>query len=137
MNKLAMSIVAGICLLSSARVWAGDFDGSKPLICAVIQVIACPRNEEIEKGTAESIDLPQFFFIDFEKKVVTGKGPAGDVRETKIESMRHDNGTLILQGVQLGKAWSAVINEETGKTTITGATDDAAFVVFAACTTRS
>ena len=136
MKKLPVTIIAGIGLLCSAWAWAGDFDGSKPLICAVIQTVSCPRNEAVETGTAEDIDLPQFFIIDFEKKVVTGKAPGGQVRETKIESLKHEDGKLILQGVQRGRAWSAVINEETGKTTITGADDEAGFVVFAACTPK-
>jgi hypothetical protein len=42
----------------------------------------------------------------------------------------------MLQGVQRGKAWSAVINEETAKTTITGADDETGFIVFAACTPK-
>jgi hypothetical protein len=136
MKKLLVIIVAGICLLCNTRAWAGDFDGSKPLICSVIRTIDCPRDDEISKGTAEDVNLPQFLFIDFEKKLVTGKTAEGDVRETKIESIKHEDGQLILQGVQRGKAWSAVINEETGKTTIIGASDEAGFVVFAACTPK-
>lgn len=136
MKTLAVIIITGISLLCSARVWAGDFDGSKPLICSVIRTVACPRDDEISKGTAEDVNLPQFFFIDFEKKLVTGKTAEGDVRETKIESLRHEDGQLILQGVQRGKAWSAVINEETGKTTLIGGSSEAGFVVFAACTPR-
>ena len=134
MKRLSLTILAGVSLLGSA--WAGDFDGSKPLICSVIQTISCPRNEEIGIGDAENIDLPQFFFIDFEKKLVTGKAPSGEMRETKIDSIRHEDGKLFLQGVQRGKAWSAVINEETGKTTIAIATDDLGVIVVAACTPK-
>src|SRR5258706_9542128 len=102
MNQLRVTIIAGLSFLCSAGVHAGDFDGSKPLICSVIQTVSCPRNEDIETGTAEDIDLPQFFYIDFEKKVVTGKSPNGEMRETKIESIKHEDGKLILQGVQRG-----------------------------------
>ncbi|HUK81300.1 MAG TPA: hypothetical protein VLZ12_01575 [Verrucomicrobiae bacterium] len=136
MKKLPVIIIAGICLLCSGRVWAGDFDGSKPLICSVIQTVACPRDDEISKGTAEDVNLPQFFFIDFDKKLVTGKTAEGEVRETKIESIKHEDGKLILQGVQRGKAWSAVISEQTGRTTLVGANEEAGFVIFAACTPR-
>jgi hypothetical protein len=136
MKTLPVTIIAGIGLLCSATSWAGDFDGSKPLICSVIQTVSCPRNEDVEIGTAEDIDLPQFFFIDFEKKLVTGRSPGGELRETKIESIKHDDGKLFLQGVQRGKAWSAVIDEETGKTTIIGANDEMGVVVFAACTPK-
>ena len=136
MKTLLLTIIAGISLLCSTRTWAGDFDGSKPLICSVIQTVACPRDDEPSKGTADDLNLPQFFFIDFEKKLVTAKSPEGELRETKIESLRHEDGKLILQGVQNGKAWSAVISEQTGKTILVGASDESGFVVFAACTPR-
>jgi hypothetical protein len=136
MKTLPLIIIAGFSLLCCLQTWAGDFDGSKPLICSVIQTVACTRDGEVDKGTAEDVDLPQFFFIDFEKKVVTGKTAEGEVRETKIESIKHEDGKLMIQGVQRGRAWSAVINETTGKTTIIGATDEAGFVVFAACTPK-
>jgi len=131
--SIIMIIVCAL-LASNTRAPAGDFDGTKPFICSVVQVIVCPRDGEIEKDTAENVNLPQFFFINVEKRTVSAKGSKGEKRETAIENVRHENGTLILEGVQLGKAWHAVINEQTGKTTLTGATDDTAFVVFAACT---
>src|ERR1043166_9424125 len=120
--------------VSNASVRAGEFDGRKPFICSLTQVFVCERNGEIEKDTAEQVNLPQYFFIDVEKRVVKAKGPSGDARESAIEAVWHEDGALILEGVQLGKAWHAVINEETGKATLTGATADRAFVIFAACT---
>src|SRR5207244_3838674 len=114
--RLAIITAACACFLNSTALAAGDFDGTKPFICSLIQVVVCERSGGIEKNTAEEVNLPQFFFIDVAKRMVTAKGPAGDTRESKIESVRHENGTLILEGVQLGKAWHAVVNEQTGKT---------------------
>ncbi len=134
MKTLILFLATLVALLKSDPARAADFDGSKPFICSVIRVVVCPREGEIEKETAEGVNLSQFLFVDVQKKIVTGKAPSGETRQTTIESVRHENGTLILEGVQLGKAWHAVINEQTGKTTLTGATDEVAFVVFAACT---
>ena len=131
-STIGIAILATVLNNTTAR--AADFDGTKPIICSVTQVVVCPRTGEIEKETAEGVNLPQFFFIDVQNKIVTAKGPSGDVRNTKIEAARHESGSLILEGVQLGKAWNAVINEQNGKATITGSTPDTAFVVFAACT---
>ena len=133
MNKLLIVIAAGLGMLGTSLVQAGDFDGSKPLICAVLHAVACPQNEAVEVGDAESVNLPQFFHIDFEKKLITGKGTDGEVRQTKIEKMTHEDGKLILQGVQKGKAWSAVIDEATGKTVLVGADNGIGIVVFGAC----
>jgi hypothetical protein len=113
---------------------AHDFDGSKPLICAVIEDFDCIPGDECLSGTAESINIPQFLKIDFEEKVITGKKGDGQVRSTTVKNMERVDGKMILQGIQNGKAWSMVITETTGKMTITAADDQVGFVVFGACT---
>ena len=45
------------------------------------------------------------------------------------------DGTIILQGIEL-RGWSAVINEQTGKMTVTVSGDDEAFVLFGVCTSQ-
>lgn len=52
---------------------------------------------------------------------------------TKIENMERIDGNLILQVVQNGRAWSIVIVEANGKTTLTASDGQAGFVVFGAC----
>ena len=136
MKKLIILIVGGLVTQGTSWVHADDFDGSKPLICAVLNAVACPRNEQVETGDAESVNLPQFFHLDFDKKRITGKGTDGEVRETKIESVTHADGKLILQGIQKGKAWSAVIDEESGNTVIVAADNAIGIVVFGSCTPK-
>ncbi len=114
---------------------AGDFDGSRPLICAVMEDFDCIPGDECLSGTAESINIPQFLKIDFEKKVITGKRGDGQVLSTTVKNMERVDGKMILQGIQNGKAWSMVITEATGKMTVTAADDQVGFVVFGACTT--
>lgn len=114
---------------------AGDFDGTKPLICAVLEDFDCIPGDECVSGTAESINIPQFLKIDFEEKVITGKRGGGKIRSTTVKNMERVDGKMILQGIQNGKAWSMVITEATGKMTVTAADDQVGFVVFGACTT--
>lgn len=134
MRTFTLILAAGICLSNHSPAHAADFDGTKPFLCSLIQVVTCDRSSGVEKDTAADVNLPQFFSIDVGKKLVTATGHSGEKRETAIETVRHENGTLIIEGIQLGKPWDAVINEETGKATITCATESTAFVVFAACT---
>jgi len=123
-----------VCLLVTPRaVVAGDFDGSKPLLCAVIETIECTPDGECLRGEAESIDMPAFLKIDFVKKTISGTPKDGTVRTTEIKTMEHMDGKLILQGIQKGKAWTLVISEATGKATITAADNQVGFVVFGAC----
>jgi hypothetical protein len=134
MNKTILLILA-LLLISGTptHVLAGDFDGSKPLICAAIETFECEPGGKCHKGTAESIDIPQFLKINFKKKIISGTGEDGTVRTTKIENITRIPGKLIIQGVQKGKAWSTVISEVTGKMTLSASDDQLGFVVFCAC----
>ena len=73
MNKMKTKIftVFLICF-SPIAVMAGDFDGSKTLICAVIETFECVPGGECQRGLAESIDIPQFLRIDFDSKKISG-----------------------------------------------------------------
>jgi len=139
MKKLQISqfkhtVLVLLCLLvTPLPVAAGDFDGSKPLLCAVIETFECGPAGECLPGTAEDIDIPQFLRIDFKKKTISGTLESGEVRTAKIENMARSDGKLILQGVQNGKGWSMVITEATGKMTVTASDDRAGFIVFGAC----
>lgn len=137
MNKIIVVILA-LLLISGlpSHVLAGDFDGSRPLLCAVIETIECTPDGECLRGEAESIDMPAFLKIDFAKKTISGTRQDGTVRNTEIKTMERVDGNLILQGVQNGKAWTMVISEATGKATITAADNQVGFVVFGACISR-
>lgn len=110
-----------------------DFDGSKSIICAVIEAYGCTANENCQRGSAESINVPQFFRVDFKSKTITATRTDGSVQTTDIQRMEQVDGMLIFQGIQNGRAWSATISESSGKFVLTASGDLEAFVVFGAC----
>lgn len=133
MKKALVVILFCICIVPvSAK--AGNFDGSRTLLCALIEVYECVPHEGCEGTTAEAINLPQFLTIDFQKKHISGTTAEGAVRKTDIERMEHANGRLILQGGEEGRGWSISIHEETGKMVATVSGEEAGFVIFGACT---
>ena len=136
MNKIKFMSLAFLCLiLTPLSIAAADFDGSKPLLCATIETFECGSGIECRRGTAQSINLPQFLKIDFKEKKISGTWESGEVLTTKIENMERSDGKLVLQGTQNNKGWSMLINGATGKMTITASDDQVGFVVFGACTT--
>ncbi len=122
--------------LTPLLVSAGDFDGSVPLICTVIETIECGENGKCQNGTADSINIPQFLKVNFKSKTITGKKAEGEVRTTKIEITERSDGKLILQGTQTSKGWSMVIDEANGKMVLTASGDQVGFIVFGACTPK-
>jgi hypothetical protein len=141
MNKMKLLGLIGLSIfMSSLTVWAGDFDGSRPLLFSVISVTECTPDNGCQAVTIESVGLPRFFKIDLNKKTI---GPVleSDARpDSAIERMERVDGKLILQGaedgyesVRDGLGWTIAIAEDTGKVVMTASGDQVAFVVFGAC----
>jgi len=134
MNKIKLMGLALLCIIvTPLSIAAADFDGSKPLLCATIETFECGSDIECQRGTAQSINLPQFLKIDFKEKKISGIRESGEVLTTEIENMERSDGKLVLQGTQNNKGWSMLINEATGKMTITVSDDQVGFMVFGAC----
>ena len=56
------------------------------------------------------------------------------IRTTKIRNLERLDNSLILQGIQNGRAWSMIINVTTGKVTLSASDEQAGFAIFGACT---
>lgn len=133
-------VAAGIFALSPAAVGAADFDGSKPLICSVINISECTADAGCQKTTVEKVGMPQFLKFDPVKKIVTPAMPIEGRKPTPVERMERIEGKLILQGaeegvenVHDGLGWTAAISETTGNFILTVSGEEVAFVAFGAC----
>lgn len=142
MKNMKMSILAlAIVCTAAIPVSAGDFDGSKPLLCSVISITECAPDGECRRTTAENVGLPQFLRVDFQKKTISAPRPVDGTPPSAIERMERVDGKLILQGaedglegVRDGVGWTSALSEDTGKFVLTASGEEVAFVVFGACT---
>jgi len=141
MNKMKLLGLIGLSIfMSSLTVWADDFDGSRPLLFSVISAMECTPDNGCRAVTVDSVDLPRFLKIDFNKKTI-GPASESDTRPgSVIERMERVDGKLILQGaedgyesVRDGLGWTIAISEGTGRVVMTASGDQVAFVVFGAC----
>jgi hypothetical protein len=138
MKKLThKSLFAAATLLASVAALA-EYNGSVPLICSFGHVIECDYGAECQTVTNESVDAPDFVKLDFEKNKLTATTAGQDTEPDEIDNVRDLDNHLIVQGIQgttsvdpLG--WSISINQTTGRAVMTGAGDNAGFVVFGAC----
>jgi hypothetical protein len=108
---------------------AGDFDGSKPLICATVQALECVAGEDCVRGRAADIGAPTFMRIDFARKVVIGPQ-----RTSPVQLMEESESQLLLQGTERGFAWSIALDKDTGEMSATLVDRDGAIILFGACT---
>ena len=136
-TTVASAIAGAFWLVSSSALAVATpskFDGSRPVLCASVDTVECDPTGECMQGTALSVNVPQFFRINFEDRSIQGTRPDGTDVTTKIMSRTADTGQLILQGVENGRGWSMAIEAETGRMTLTASAREAGFMVFGACT---
>ena len=120
---------------------AGDFDGSKPLLCTVIDVSECIMGERCKEVTAEEINLPRYLWINVGKKTIQSKKTGDDSRKSQIERVKKVDGKLMLQGAEQGRedvpdgfGWTIAIMEDTGQMVLTASGDLVGEVAFGICT---
>jgi hypothetical protein len=131
---LGAALVACVAAQASA---AAEFDGKSPFTCAPIDIVSCSPGKaggQCEKETTEGLNFPRFLKFDVPRNEVTGTRPDGKALSAVIASTRHDEGNMMLEGVEGSIIWSVVIAEETGDMTITGAGPRIGFVAFGGCT---
>ncbi len=122
---------------------AGSFDGSRNLLCAPQIAIECGPDGKCNQATAASINLPNFFSIDFSAKELSAITESENKRTSQIKSMEFLDGKLFLQGaedgvkgVRDGLAWSISISQDTGRLGVSASGGNEALVIFGACTPR-
>jgi hypothetical protein len=135
MKKSAWLLFPLLLLLSvPVPASAADFDGSKPLICALKDDFECSP-DGCERVSSESINLPQFLRLDFKDKQITTIREGAQVRATPFEKTDLRNGKMFLRGLENDWVWDLVIVEASGKMVLSIAGEEAGFVIFGACTT--
>jgi hypothetical protein len=110
-------------------VLGADFDGSKPLICATVDAHACDPGEVCLRDLPDGFGMPSFMHLDFTKKTI-----AGPKRTTAIRFIDKDTDQLLLQGTELGYAWTIALDQTDGSLTLTLVNNRDVFVVFGNCT---
>jgi hypothetical protein len=130
MNKIVTIGLAIYIVLVPMQLAAAQFDGSVPLLCAVIQIVECEAGGECFSVTAEIANIPRFLKINFKKKTISATEESGRKDVTQIKNFERINGKMILQGTEGGRGWTMVISEETGEMSATVSDDQAGFVVF-------
>ena len=136
MRGFMISALAAASVLAApgAPQAASEFDGSKDLLCATLRAADCGRAGACESGLPEQFNIPAFATFSFSDNTIHGLRPDQSELDTAITSKTSEDGRLILQGVENGRGWSAVILEETGRLVVSVAGEDVAFAVFGTCT---
>jgi len=130
-KKLAV-IVTMMLLVVSAL--ADNLEGVDKMICAAGQVQICIENDSCYPANVAELDVPDFVIIDLKKKVVSTTKASDQNRSTPLKYIEKADGLVYLQGIEGGRAFSFMIDEATGRMTVSVARDGVTVSVFGACT---
>ena len=131
MKKLAIA-VAGMVI--GGLVQADSLEDVDRMVCAAAQVQICIESDTCYSATAAELDVPEFVVIDIRKKVISTTRASNLNRATTFNSVEKSDGLIYLQGIEGGRAFSFVIDEASGRMTVSIARDGIAVSVFGACT---
>ena len=131
MKKLAIAF-AGI--VTGVLAQADNLEGVDNMICAAAQVQICIENDSCYSATAAELGVPDFVVIDTKKKLISTTKTSGLNRSTSFTSVSKSEGLIFLQGIEDGRAFSFVLDEQTGRMTVAVSRDGLTVSVFGACT---
>jgi hypothetical protein len=128
MKSLA-GLVSLLACLPLGVALAGDFDGSKLLICAAAEAWDCVSGDQCASGLPADFALPTFMRVDIDKRTITGPR-----RTTPILHLEKGAGQILLQGTELGFGWTFALNSEDGTLSGSITNREGVYAVFGSCT---
>ena len=131
MNKFLMIVVGSFVAMSA---WAEDLSDADQFLCAASSVVLCAETGECFDMQPWEADVPEFVVVDTRKKLISTTRVSDEQRSSPIATYSRENGQIVLQGTEAGRAFSFVIDEVTGLVTVAVARDGISVSVFGACT---
>ena len=128
------SIIASAGLLIGGTVAADNLTGVDRLLCATGQLVACIEGDECYTIMPSEVDVPQFVIVDVKAKMLSTTKASERNRTTAIQTVSRADGLIYLQGVDNGRAFSFVVDEETGRVTVAVSRNGITVTMFGNCT---
>jgi hypothetical protein len=130
---IAALLVAGTLALPAR---ADDVTGKDPILCAIVEVNFCTTVDTCEQGPPWFWNVPDFIEIDLAAKEIRTTAASGQNRRTSIRSLVREEGGVVLQGLEKGRAFSFHLTEKTGELTLSVAAPGQGGVAFGTCTPK-
>ncbi len=134
MRKVLGFTLALILALAGQTAWADDLAGANRILCASVQATVCYEDGECAIDLPWNVNVPAFIEVDLDAKRLSSTNASGLNRTTPIKHVERQDGTIVLQGFEMGRAFSWIITEATGQVSVAVAFEGAAVAVFGSCT---
>lgn len=128
-------LVLTLLVLAPAPAALGDdLTGQQSVLCTAVQATVCDDTATCVIENPWDLNIPQFLEINLGAKTVSTTKASGENRSTPIRTLLREDGLIVLQGVEGGRAFSFVIEEKSGLLSAAVAREGKTVSVFGACT---
>lgn len=134
MNHAIRKVAAVLILAVPLIAQADDLTGSQRFLCAASHVTRCYGRGECESGPPWQWNMPSFIQVDLAKKTLSTPAASAEQRRSPITQLTRNDGAIVIQASENGRAFSMVIDEESGLATMAVALDGIIVNAFGACT---
>jgi hypothetical protein len=134
MKSLMRAVLVLTILASPSLAAADDLTGANRILCTAVQATRCVDSGDCEIDLPWNMNIPQFIEVDLTAKKLSTTKASGENRSTPIGQLLRQDGMIVIQGFEKGRAFSFVITQETGDLSAAVAASGKAVAVFGACT---
>ena len=135
-----MKSILKFAMLSAAFVVSGasadDLGKSKQILCSVLNVNICQSDGVCVAALPSDLNIPQFVEVDTKTGKISTTAASDENRETEASQVIRSDDHVLIQGDELGRAFSLMIQVSTGLASFASVKDGNATVVFSACTPK-
>ena len=132
--RLPLIVLAAAMAFGANPLMADDLTGANSFLCSASYASACFDDGDCESGPATSLNVPAFILVDLANSQLSTTKASGENRVTPIKNLQRSEGQIIIQGVEMGRAFSILIDEASGVLSAAVARGSLGVVVFGNCT---
>ena len=134
--RISPGLILGAVLVIFAVVPAAadDLTGADRILCAPGEVTICATDGECTSGPPWKFNVPDFIEVDLEARLLKTTEASGENRQTPILQIIREDGLIVLQGFEMGRAFSFNIDESSGTMTAAAARNGRFVGAFGVCT---
>lgn len=131
MKKLLLAVFS---LVLGSGAFADDVSKADRLLCSTSKVLLCFEDGTCIEVLPADVGVPQFIIVDTKKKLLSTTEASEENRTTAVENMERDERRILMQGIDLGRAFSILIDAQSGYLTASVSRDGFTVSGFGACT---
>jgi len=133
-NSISIYLVAACAILLVAPTFADDVTGKNKMLCSSVRATECFADGECVHGSPETWNLPRFTKVDLEEMTLSTTEASGQNRTTPIERVETEGDDILAQGAEGGRAFSLVLDQDSGTATVAVALEGSVLAIFSVCT---